>query len=277
MSRIDNINNYQPLLATPKADQREKLTSRFQTCPSDEESINISLLRQLLAILLAHAAPIDDPCGLRCFFRNSLSQPFPNLSMDFLCLLSGGHFPGANGPDGLICDDNLGPIFRLFRDGFELRGHHLDGLVAFPLLRCRQPDSGSHAGLHLLTSSVSPMHSMTPKPPSSAAFVLLAMNYIQAISCQHCFSYCLNVCSSSLVYSFCHPSLVLATKQARFSYFIFLIKDDSPLAMPAQRPPNVTIFQLLRANLSGKGSIGLVKNILAANFDFFLEVFADEE
>ena len=32
------------------------------------------------------------------------------------------------------------------------------------------------------------MHSMTPKPPSRAAFVLLAMNYIQARSGQHhCF------------------------------------------------------------------------------------------
>lgn len=57
--------------------------------------------------------------------------------MDFLRLLSGGHFAGADGPDGLIRDDNLGPIFRLGRDGFELRGHHFNGLVAFPLLHCR--------------------------------------------------------------------------------------------------------------------------------------------
>lgn len=47
--------------------------------------------------------------------------------------------------------------------------------------------------------------------------------------------------------------------------------------MPTQRPPNLTVFQLLRTDLSGKGSIGFVKYILAADFDFLVEVFADEE
>lgn len=54
--------------------------------------------------------------------------------MHFLGLLGGGHFARTDGPDGLICDDNPGPIFRLSRDSFELRRHHLDGLVAFSLL-----------------------------------------------------------------------------------------------------------------------------------------------
>lgn len=47
--------------------------------------------------------------------------------------------------------------------------------------------------------------------------------------------------------------------------------------MPAQRPANLTIAQLLRADLSRKGPIGFVKNVLAAHFDLILEMFADEE
>ena len=47
--------------------------------------------------------------------------------------------------------------------------------------------------------------------------------------------------------------------------------------MSAQRPPNLAVAQLLCADFSGKSSIRLVENVLAADFDFILEVFADEE
>lgn len=58
----------------------------------------------------------------------------------------------------------------------------------------------------LPTSSVSPQHSMTPKPPSSAALVLLAMNYIQARSCQRHFFFRFNPYFSPVV----HPSLAFS-------------------------------------------------------------------
>ena len=96
--------------------------------------------------------------------------------MNFLCLLCRGDLTSADGPNGFISDDNFGPVFDLFCDGFELGGYHFDGLVAFSLLQSHQLESVSWIGLCLLTSSVSPQHNMTPKPPSSAAFVLLAMN-----------------------------------------------------------------------------------------------------
>lgn len=47
--------------------------------------------------------------------------------------------------------------------------------------------------------------------------------------------------------------------------------------MSAQRPSNLTIAQLLRTDFPREGSVALVKHILAADFDFILEVFADEE
>ena len=61
------------------------------------------------------------------------------------------------------------------------------------------------------------------------------------------------------------------------SYIVRLMKDHSPLTMPAQRPPNLTIPQLLRTNFSRKGPIGFVEHILTADFNFFLEMFPDEQ
>ena len=47
--------------------------------------------------------------------------------------------------------------------------------------------------------------------------------------------------------------------------------------MPAQRPPNVAVRQLLCADFSCEGTIGLIEHVLAAYFDFRLQVLADEE
>lgn len=47
--------------------------------------------------------------------------------------------------------------------------------------------------------------------------------------------------------------------------------------MPRQCPSNATILQLLRTNLAGEGTIGLVKNILCRDFDALAEVFAGKE
>lgn len=74
--------------------------------------------------------------------------------MDFLGLLGGGDFAGADGPgvlldicrgwlngrggnvpDGLIGNDNLRPVLDLVGNGLELRGHDLDGLAGFALLQ----------------------------------------------------------------------------------------------------------------------------------------------
>lgn len=54
--------------------------------------------------------------------------------MDFLCLFRSSDFACPYGPDGLIRNDDLRPVFRLFCDGFELRGDYFDCFVAFSLL-----------------------------------------------------------------------------------------------------------------------------------------------
>lgn len=56
--------------------------------------------------------------------------------MDLLGLLGGSNLAGANGPDGLVGDDNLSPLLlgQLLGGGVELTGDDLDGLVGLALL-----------------------------------------------------------------------------------------------------------------------------------------------
>ena len=37
-------------------------------------------------------------------------------------------------PDGLVGDDDLGPVLHFVGDGLELRGHDFDGLASLALL-----------------------------------------------------------------------------------------------------------------------------------------------
>ena len=54
--------------------------------------------------------------------------------MHLLCLLSGRDLAGANGPDGLVGNDDLAPVANLRLEGLELLADNLDGLVGFSLL-----------------------------------------------------------------------------------------------------------------------------------------------
>lgn len=54
--------------------------------------------------------------------------------MDLLSLLSSGDLAGANGPDGLVGNDNLAPVGNLALERLELPGDNLDGLTRLALL-----------------------------------------------------------------------------------------------------------------------------------------------
>ena len=58
---------------------------------------------------------------------------------------------------------------------------------------------------------------------------------------------------------------------------IILLQNNPPLTMSTHRPSNLTISQLLRTDLARKSSIRFIKHILRADFDFGLQVFANEE
>ena len=133
------VTKRKPLLSTiNKAHTRIEgtLTSRFQTRPSHQKSINVGLLRQLHTILFIHAPPIDHSYPFRRLLANRLLHPFPNLGVHFLCLLRGRHFPCANGPHGLIGNDEFLPVMTLnfLTDGSELLRDHFDSIVGLTLL-----------------------------------------------------------------------------------------------------------------------------------------------
>jgi len=96
------------------------LTGWLKRSSSNQESINVWLLAQILAVLLTDTAPVDDS-GLLSSLRADLGlQPVSNSSVDFLCLLSRSNFSGANSPNWLISNDYLGPIGNLILDSLQL-------------------------------------------------------------------------------------------------------------------------------------------------------------
>lgn len=55
--------------------------------------------------------------------------------MDLLSLLSGGNLASANGPDGLIGDDDLRPVRDLGLESGKLFADDIDGLAGLTLLQ----------------------------------------------------------------------------------------------------------------------------------------------
>jgi hypothetical protein len=50
--------------------------------------------------------------------------------VDLLGLLSGSNLAGTNGPDGLVGDDNVGPVGNLGLEGLDLSRDELNGLAS---------------------------------------------------------------------------------------------------------------------------------------------------
>lgn len=109
---------------------------RLQGSTADQEAINVLLLAQVVAILLAHAATIDDARLLGHLGRDLVCQPVPDLRVHLLRLLRRGHFARANGPDGLVGNDDAGPVGRGngSLDGLELPRHNGNRLAGLALL-----------------------------------------------------------------------------------------------------------------------------------------------
>ena len=74
---------------------------RLQAGTTDQEPIDIGLLRQLSSVLLRNAATIEDPSLLSCLRGDRLLQPLADSSVDFLCLLGCCDFASADSPVSL--------------------------------------------------------------------------------------------------------------------------------------------------------------------------------
>jgi hypothetical protein len=126
------------------------LTLRLQAGTANQESVNISLLAKLLAVLCIHATSVKDTRGIRSFGRDILLDPVTDGGVDFLGLLCGSDLAGADGPvvclalrcvgkknflpNRLVSNDDLAPVFHNSCDCGELFSDNLDGLIGLSLL-----------------------------------------------------------------------------------------------------------------------------------------------
>jgi hypothetical protein len=77
----------------------------LQAGTSHKEAVDIRLLRQLIAVLLRHAAAVQDARLVRRLARDLFLEPVAERGVDFLSLFGGCDFAGSNGPaNTLACD-----------------------------------------------------------------------------------------------------------------------------------------------------------------------------
>ena len=111
-----------------------KRTGRLEGSTTNEETVNVSLLAELGAVLLVDGAAVQDAGLVGNLVADRRLEPLADGLVNLLGLLSGGNLAGANGPDGLVGNDNLGPVADLGLEGLELLADDLDGLARLALL-----------------------------------------------------------------------------------------------------------------------------------------------
>lgn len=111
-----------------------KLTSRLEGSTADQETVNVILLGELFAVLLADGAAVEDAGLVGGLLADVVLEPLADAGVDLLGLLLGGDLTGADGPDGLVGDDDLGPVADLLLEGGKLGGDDLEGLAGLALL-----------------------------------------------------------------------------------------------------------------------------------------------
>lgn len=107
---------------------------RLKGGTTDEETVNVLLLGELVAVLLADTATVDDSGVVRSSLADLLGKVLADGGVDLLGLLSAGDLAGADGPDGLVGNDDLAPVLDLLGDSAELVGNDVDSLVGLSLL-----------------------------------------------------------------------------------------------------------------------------------------------
>ena len=76
----------------------EQLTGRLQAGTANQETIDIGLLGELTAVLLADGAAIDDAGVVGSLGGDGLVQPLTDSGVDLLGLLGGSDLAGTDGP-----------------------------------------------------------------------------------------------------------------------------------------------------------------------------------
>lgn len=76
----------------------DQLTGRLQASTANEEAVNIGLLGELAAVLLADGATVDDADLVLGLGGDGLAEPLTDSGVDLLGLLGGGDLAGADSP-----------------------------------------------------------------------------------------------------------------------------------------------------------------------------------
>ncbi len=81
---------------------QERHTGRLKTGTTDQESVDIGLLGELLAVLLTHRATVNDTSVLGSLSGDGVAEPLADGSMDFLGLLRGSNLASSDSPAYLL-------------------------------------------------------------------------------------------------------------------------------------------------------------------------------
>lgn len=79
--------------------------SGLQAGTANQEAVNVGLLGQILAVLLADTATVQDAGLVRRLGGDVLLQPLADGSVHLLSLLSGSNLAGADGPAEVSIED----------------------------------------------------------------------------------------------------------------------------------------------------------------------------
>lgn len=75
-----------------------ELTGRLQASTANEEAVNILLLSEVTAVLLADGTAVDDTGVVRGLSGDSLAEPLADGGVDLLGLLCGSDLAGSDSP-----------------------------------------------------------------------------------------------------------------------------------------------------------------------------------
>ena len=101
---------------------------------TNEESINIWLLDQLVGVLVGHRSSVQDAGLVSGLLRDVGLEPSTDDVVSLLSLLWRGSDSSADGPDWLVSNDDLAPVLDLLADGSELSGVDLVGPARLTLV-----------------------------------------------------------------------------------------------------------------------------------------------
>ena len=86
-----------------------------QGSAADQAAVDVGLSQQLEGVLLVHGAAVQDGDGTGILGRIQLAHHSTDVLADFLSLLGSSGTAGADGPDGLVGNDDLADLPRKHR------------------------------------------------------------------------------------------------------------------------------------------------------------------